>query len=98
MVNLPKNLLSGWDIVVIDDEEDSLMVAEIILADYGATLYTATNGAEGLKQIRKVRPKFVISDLSMPGMDGWGLIHTIKNDRTLMDIPVIALTAHAMIG
>jgi CheY-like chemotaxis protein len=98
MINLPKDLLSGWDIVVIDDEEDSLMVAEIILTEYGATLHTATNGKEGLEQIRNARPKFAISDLSMPIMDGWGLIHTIKNDRALMDIPVIALTAHAMVG
>jgi CheY-like chemotaxis protein len=95
---LPKNLLSGWDIIVIDDEDDSLMVAEIILSEYGANLFTANNGEEGLAQIRKVRPKFVISDLSMPVMDGWGLIFTMKNDRTLMDIPVIALTAHAMVG
>jgi two-component system cell cycle response regulator len=97
-MDLPKNLLSGWDIVVIDDEEDSLFVADIILTEYGANLHTASNGEEGLAQIRKTHPKFVISDLSMPVMDGWGLIYTIKNDRTLMDIPVIALTAHAMVG
>jgi len=98
VVEIPKDILSGWDIVVIDDEEDSLMVAEIILTEYGANLHTASDGAQGLAQIRKVHPKFVISDISMPVMDGWGLIFTIKNDRTLMDIPVIALTAHAMTG
>src|SRR5579859_7016692 len=98
MPDIPKNLLIGWDIVVVDDEEDSLMVAEIILTEYGANVYTATNGKEGLAQIRKVNPKFVISDLSMPIADGWGLIFEIKNDRTLMSTPVIALTAHAMGG
>ncbi len=97
-MNIPKDILHGWDIVVIDDEEDSLMVANIILQEYGANLYTATNGEEGLAQIRNVHPRFVISDLSMPGMDGWGLIDTMKRDRALMDIPVIALTAHAMVG
>jgi CheY-like chemotaxis protein len=98
MQDLRKDLLSGWNILVIDDEEDSLMVAEIILTEYGANLYTACNGEEGLAQIRKVRPRFVISDLSMPILDGWGFIYTLKNDRALMDIPVIALTAHAMVG
>ncbi len=34
----------------------------------------------------------------MPVMDGWGMIYKLKNNRALMDIPVIALTAHAMVG
>jgi len=98
MLDIPRDLLNGWDIVVVDDEEDSLMVAEIILSEYGANMHTATNGQEGIDLVRQIRPKLVISDLSMPVMDGWGLIHIMKNDRTLMEIPAIALTAHAMIG
>ncbi|MCC7209354.1 MAG: response regulator [Anaerolineae bacterium] len=97
-LDLPRDLLAGWDIVVIDDEEDSLEVAEIILDEYGATVHTASNGLEGLELVRKVRPRFVISDISMPVVDGWGFIHTLKNDPYLMDIPAIALTAHAMVG
>lgn len=97
-MSIPRNLLIGWDVVVIDDEPDSLEVAEIILDAYGANVRTATNGAEGLQLVRQARPKFVISDISMPVMDGWGFIHALKNDRTLMDIPAIALTAHAMVG
>lgn len=98
MLEIPRNLLEGWDIVVIDDEEDSLEVAEIILLEYGANLHTGRNGQEGVNVIRAVLPKFVISDLSMPVMDGWGVIHTMKSDPALATIPVIALTAHAMVG
>ena len=98
MIDLPKDLLQGWNIVVIDDEEDSLLVAQIILDEYGANTRTASNGEEGLSLIRTVRPKFVISDLSMPILDGWGLIHEMQNDPVLKDLPAIALTAHAMIG
>lgn len=97
-IDVPLDLLSGWDVVVVDDEPDSLEVAEIILDSYGANVHTGSNGAEGLELARRIRPRFVISDISMPVMDGWGLIHEMKNDRTLMDIPVIALTAHAMVG
>ncbi len=97
-IDIPADLLAGWNIVVIDDEPDSLEVAEIILDAYGANVYTGTNGTEGLEQVRKIRPRFVISDISMPIMDGWGLIHELKNDRSLIDIPAIALTAHAMVG
>jgi CheY-like chemotaxis protein len=97
-MQIPENLLAGWNIVVIDDEEDSLEVAEIILHEYGATVHTASNGQEAIDAIRRVKPRFVISDLSMPGMDGWGVVNTMKADRELSDIPVIALTAHAMVG
>ncbi|MCA9903403.1 MAG: response regulator [Anaerolineae bacterium] len=98
MNTLPMDLLHGWKVVVVDDEEDSLEVAQIILEEYGADVSTAANGQEGLELIRKVHPKLVISDISMPVMDGWGLIFELKNDRTTCDIPAIALTAHAMIG
>lgn len=97
-LDIPRDLLLGWDVVVIDDEEDSLMVAEIILTEYGANLSTASNGAMGLEVVRRVRPRFVISDVSMPIMDGWGFIHALRNDPDLYEIPAIALTAHAMKG
>lgn len=95
---IPDDLLAGWDIVVLDDEEDSLEVAEIILLEYGANVSTAINGKEGLEVVREVKPNFVISDLSMPVMDGWGFISNMKKDPELSSIPVIALTAHAMVG
>lgn len=98
MNKIPRDLLDGWDIVVIDDEADSLMVAKVILSSYGANLHTASNGEEGLKVIREVQPKFVISDISMPVLDGWGVISEMKSDTHLMEIPAIALTAHAMVG
>src|SRR5690606_33940260 len=74
-MDIPRNLLEGWDIVVLDDEDDSLEVAEIILTEYGATVHTAANGKEGLEKVIAVKPRFVISDLSMPEMDGWGFIN-----------------------
>lgn len=98
MNKLPSNLLENWRIVVVDDEEDSLEVARYILDFYGAEVHTATNGHQALETIRKLRPKFVISDLSMPQMDGWELLRELKNDISTREIPVIALTAHAMVG
>jgi two-component system cell cycle response regulator len=97
-IDIPEDLLTDWNVVVIDDEPDSLEVAEIILDAYGANVHTGTNGQEGLDLVRQIRPRFVISDISMPVMDGWGFIHEMRSDRSLMDIPVIALTAHAMVG
>jgi CheY-like chemotaxis protein len=98
MSSIRRDILSGWNVLVIDDEPDSLDVARRILRHYGAEVHTATNGQEGLEAVRSVRPRFVISDLSMPVMDGWGFLEEMKRNRDTLEIPVIALTAHAMVG
>ncbi len=98
MSMIPYDLLQDWDVVVIDDEPDSLEVARYILDFYGANVYTATNGKEGLRLVDQVNPRFVISDLSMPEMDGWGFLSELKEIAAHRDLPVIALTAHAMRG
>lgn len=98
MSKIPPDLLQGWDIVVIDDEPDSLEVARYILDFYGAKVCTATNGKEGVELVERIKPRFVISDLSMPEMDGWEFIKELKSASAAKDIPVIALTAHALKG
>lgn len=98
MEKLPHNLFESWDVLVVDDEEDSLEVARFILDFYGAAVHTASNGKQGLERLKRVHPKLIISDLSMPEMDGWEFLIHLKDDPTTRVIPVIALTAHAMLG
>ena len=95
---ISKDILKDWDVLVIDDDPMSLQVATMLLKHHGARVHTATNGKEGLDSARTLRPRFIISDLSMPVMDGWALVEELKQDRGLSTIPAIALTAHAMIG
>lgn len=98
MMQLPGDLLSGWNVVVIDDEPDSLEVASIILESYGATVHPASDGQQGLDVVRDVMPDFAISDISMPVIDGWGFIYEARRDPKISGLPLIALTAHAMPG
>jgi CheY-like chemotaxis protein len=98
MPKIARNTLEGWDILVIDDDPGSLLVANKMLMHYGATVHQAWNGAEGLKMAREMRPKLIISDLSMPVMDGWDLVRYLKEDPETANITTIALTAHAMSG
>jgi two-component system, cell cycle response regulator DivK len=93
-----RDILRDWNVMVVDDEVDSLEVASRILRHYGAKVASAGNGREALEMVRKVHPRFIVSDLSMPVMDGWGLLYELKLERDTMEIPVIALTAHAMVG
>ncbi len=95
---IPDNILDNWTVLVIDDDPDALEIVEALLSLYGARVVTANNGRTGLEAVRQHRPRFVIADLSMPEMTGWDMVGVLKNDRTTLDIPVVALTAHAMAG
>ena len=95
---ISRNMLAHWTVLVIDDEPDSLEVASRILRYYGAKVITANDGQEGLQKARSEKPTLIISNISMPVLDGWGLIYELKRDRATFNIPTIALTAHAMVG
>src|SRR5947208_14725892 len=97
---IQRDTLKDWDILVVEDEIDSLEVAERILKFYGAKVHSATNGQQGLDMLitQSLHPRFIICDLSMPVMSGWEFVDQLKRNRATLDIPIIALTAHAMIG
>jgi CheY-like chemotaxis protein len=95
-IRLPRNILADWQVLVVDDDPGSLRVAEYLLHFSGASVHGAINGHEGLKMARILRPTFILSDISMPIMDGWELLHQLKREEYLTKIPVIALSAHAL--
>lgn len=99
MISIPRAFV-GWEVLVVDDERDNLEIARRLLEMAGATVTTASTGKSALEAI-KGRPsafKFILSDLSMPEMDGWELLYELKQDPRTQHIPVVALTAHAMMG
>jgi len=95
---MPSTDPKSWTVLVIDDDEDNLEVAQAVLKFNGASVHAAKNGIEALEQLESVIPTFVLADLSMPSMSGWDLLAAMRKDKRLKDIPVIALTAHAMTG
>ncbi|MBL8130497.1 MAG: response regulator [Anaerolineae bacterium] len=90
--------IPSWVVAAIDDEMDNLTLVTKVLSFNGAVVHTAVNGELGLELIRRVHPTLILLDLSMPVMDGWALIATLRADPTFQKTPVIALTAHAMVG
>jgi len=58
----------------------------------------AVNGQEGVELAERERPELILMDLSLPIMDGWEATKRLKANSELHSIPVIALTAHAMVG
>jgi CheY-like chemotaxis protein len=95
-ITLIKNRFAGWDVLIVEDEPDSMEVACRWLKLTGATVHRAENGQQGLELTQNVRPRFILSDLTMPVMDGWEMLYELKQDPSTANIPVIALTAHAL--
>ena len=84
-------------ILVVEDNIDNLLTMRALLQE-SYTLIEAMDGREGIEQARQHVPDLILSDLSMPVMDGFALLAAIRADEALCDIPVVAVTASAMKG
>ncbi|MBI5961688.1 MAG: response regulator [Chloroflexi bacterium] len=92
------NNLSTWQILLVEDEPDNLELIAETLGFFGLNVKTAANGIEGLQALQDFTPTLILLDLSMPQMDGWQMHRQLKADTRTARIPVVALTAHAMVG
>lgn len=81
-------------LVIVDDNREFTKILEEEFAPR-YKVYTAANGRDGLKLIRKTKPVLVITDVMMPELDGIDLCKAVKNDVATNDIPVIMLTARS---
>jgi len=83
-------------LVVEDVELNRDLLVQLLEDDY--EVLTAVNGQEGIALAQRERPDLVLMDLSLPVIDGWEATRRIKANPDLKDIPIIALSAHAMLG
>ncbi len=90
--------LSDWRVLVVDDEPDNLGVIELVLRFYKAGVRTAASGAECLRLMEAEVPTLLLVDIQMPEMSGLELLEKIRENANWRDIPVVAVTAHAMQG
>ncbi len=85
-------------ILYVEDNEDNVYVLKSRLTRAGYTVLIAADGAQGVKMAAAEQPNLILMDLSLPVLDGWEATRRIKAASETRDIPVIALTAHAMAG
>jgi CheY-like chemotaxis protein len=83
-------------ILVIEDNEDNLSLMRLLLERANYKVLVATNGFAGLEVARAEQPNLILLDLAMPEMDGWEVARELKNDIVTRNIPIIAVTAHAL--
>lgn len=88
--------VKGWAILIVDDQPDNLEPLCKFLTVQGAIVHLAGNGRKALDLLARIRPTVILADLSMPVMDGMQLVREIKASPATRDIPIIAVTAHAL--
>jgi CheY-like chemotaxis protein len=84
-----------YKILIIDDDTDAILILSTVLRDQGYGVITALDGITGLDMIVAEHPDLILLDLMMPEKSGISLLHDIKEDENLKDIPVIMVTGVA---
>jgi signal transduction histidine kinase len=79
----------------VDDNADMRAYAGRLLAEQGLEVLTAADGLAGVEAARRERPDLVLSDVMMPGLDGFGLLRELRRDPRTREIPVVLLSARA---
>ena len=90
-------LLDGVRVMLVEDEADSYEIITAVLKEWGAEVTTASSAPEALVVLGSVQPDVLVSDIGMPGMDGYELIRELRKRGSANSgrVPAIALTAYA---
>jgi two-component system cell cycle response regulator len=85
-------------ILVIEDNAANLELMRFLLTAHGYAVLAAHDGEEGLDIARRELPDLILCDLQMPGIDGYQVAKRVKATPALQHIPMVAVTAYAMVG
>jgi CheY-like chemotaxis protein len=89
--------LDGLRVMVVDDEADARELLAAMLSQYGAEVKTCSSAGEALEILQRYKPDVLVSDIGMPGEDGYVLIKKVRalEPEHSRRIPAVALTAYA---
>ena len=90
--------LSDWHIIIVDDEPDNLGVMELVLRYHHAKVQIADSGHECLTLLETQKPTLLLVDIQMPRISGYDLLKLVRDQAQWSQLPMIAVTAHAMQG
>lgn len=81
-------------ILLVEDNEDSCIVYKAMLEHLGYAVMCAVDGAEGVEYARRHKPHMILMDISLPVMDGFEATRVIRDDPSIGNVPIVALTAY----
>jgi CheY-like chemotaxis protein/HPt (histidine-containing phosphotransfer) domain-containing protein len=90
--------IRGANVLLVEDNEINQQVAREILEGAGLNVALAADGQEGVNAVKENNYDAVLMDVQMPVMDGYAATREIRKDKSFKDLPIIAMTAHAMAG
>ncbi len=90
--------MAGEPILIVDDNAVNLKLTRILLEKEGYQVQTAADAEEALKLLETSKPRLILMDIQLPGMDGLELTRQLKSGAETQDIVILALTAYAMKG
>jgi CheY-like chemotaxis protein len=82
----------------VEDNEDNRIIYSTVLRHVGYQVVEALDGTQAIALARSVLPDLILMDISIPEVDGWEATRILREDAATKDIPIIALTAHALAG
>ena len=85
-------------LLVIEDNEQNLYLMRFLLEKNGFTVLGVTDGARAVAVALEWRPRAILLDIQLPGMDGHAVARALRSHPTLAEVPVIAVTSYAMVG
>ncbi|MBC7413585.1 MAG: response regulator [Herminiimonas sp.] len=85
-------------ILIIEDNAPNMELMRYLLEAFGHTVVTACDGVEGLTLAHGAAPDLIICDIHLPKLDGLGVIRHLKSNLCTHVVPVVAVTAQAMVG
>ncbi len=88
----------GARVLLVEDNEINQQVAKEILESAGLNVSLANNGQEGVSAVKENNYDAILMDIQMPVMNGYEATREIRKDERFKDLPIIAMTAHAMAG
>ena len=87
-------------ILLVEDDEANievlLSVLDLMLDQQDVSV--ARDGHEGIRMAKELMPELILMDLSLPKLDGWEVTRALKSNPIFHEVPILALTAHAMVG
>lgn len=85
-------------VLLVDDHEDSRIIYRTALLHAGFSVLECTDGESAVRSARQESPDLILMDLSLPVLDGWEATRILKADERTRHIPIIALTANALLS
>jgi CheY-like chemotaxis protein len=92
-----RSILNGIRVLVVEDDDDTRDLLSYVLGSHGATVFLSSSVADGLAALRREHPHVVVTDIGMPGHNGYAFIAAVRKEeaREIRNTPTIALTAFA---